>query len=344
MAAKGKATGPAATGRRGRPPEFASAADRQKAYRERRKEAGKATDTRQDTIRSLREELSRLKTTGSNDDISITALRNSAGELERRNRELEARCKWLEADLAQTRFQKNDRLQDLPAKRIVMRSRDLAEVFLVDYLGKPIEKGNEFERATKAALEFGRKAAQACSNIDEVIATLTRRQQITEQERAVLDAARTILTAVHNSATAIKLTAKSRGARIKQEEGARARQAEAAVKDAFPKPSVTDIVLLAAHLRLNHSWALRQLSRIRPEQAQLNDLDYYLTDLRKEVVDELQSLVANAMKDGQPAKEAAVTLRDTFNAERPGLERQHHGLIENITTCQVAAELSRAAR
>lgn len=347
MAAKGKdtkATPPAATVRRGRPPKFASAAARQKAYRDRRKQAGKAADTKQETIKSLREELLRLKSTGRDDEISITALRQSALDLERRNSALQARCEMLDADLAQTRFRKNDRLQELLAKRIIMRNRDLAAVFLVDYLGKPMERGQEFEAATKEAQEFGRKAAQASSNIVELVEKLTRRQQMTAEETAVLKAANAILADIHNRSTTIKVTAKSLAARIKLEEEGRARASKTAVGHAFPKVSVPEAVLLAMHLRLNHSWALNRISQIRPEQARAWDLDDYIEELSKEVLHELESLVANAMKGGQPAKEAAEALRAAFDAERPRLEQQHRGLIEQITTCQVAAELGRAAR
>ena len=311
MAAKGKdtkATPPAATVRRGRPPKFDSAAARQKAYRDRRKQAGKAADTKQETIKSLREELLRLKSTGRDDEISITALRQSALDLERRNSALQARCEMLDADLAQTRFRKNDRLQELLAKRIIMRNRDLAAVFLVDYLGKPMERGQEFEAATKEAQEFGRKAAQASSNIVELVEKLTRRQQMTAEETAVLKAANAILADIHNRLTTIKVTAKSLAARIKLEEEGRARWGrKTAVGHAFPKVSVAEAVLLAIYLRLNHSWAL---NRSFPDPAGASaSLGIWMIpsrELRKEVLHELELLVANAMKGGQPAKEAAL--------------------------------------
>ncbi len=343
---------------RGRPAKHVDAAAKQKAYRDRRRQNGLPADTRQDIIKSLRDEITRLRS-GQDalrrlqqellqreavvaEQERVIALAQSKPTDGRKVRDLEYKVFDLERELQMWKFKKADRLHELLAKRIVMPKRDLAAVFLVDYAGKPIEHGYEFERATKGSLEFGRKAATAASAISEIVATLDRKRQTTPEEKAILDTACKILGDIHGRAAHIKENAKTSSTRIKREEAAREEAAEIAVAMAFPKLDGSATMFLAVHLGIRHSSALDNLSKMKPETATKRDIDYYLEDLANDVRNSLQRQIENALIEGRAADATAQALRRAFDEARPDLEVRHKALSENIRVCQVAAELVKA--
>lgn len=241
------------------------------------------------------------------------------------------------------KYKKSQRIEELLGKRFMMPKRDLAAVFLADYLGKPIEKGFQFENAVKEALEFGRKAAVAASGIDEVSGRLNRKGQLLPVEKAILGAACTILGDVHLRATQIKESAKRSAERIKREEEARAKAAKVAVAAAFPDLKNMDVLLLVSYQFNLVGWgdfSRRALLVMRPETANKRDIGYEIEELTNHVRRNLQSLVEAAIVAGTPATEAAMGLRSSFDMARGGLENKYRGQIAHIRACQVAAVLS----
>lgn len=173
----------------------------------------------------------------------------------------------LEAEKESWRFKKSDRLRELLAKRVVMRDRDLGLVFLLNWNGERITQGYQFEQATKAAQEIGRKAASAGNAIAEIQSTLERKYQITPDEQAVLAAARFILADIHGRATHIKERARAAGTQKQKEDAARAQAAQAAVGKAFPAltpASIADAVRIALFLDLRHDYHFDELRAMRP--------------------------------------------------------------------------------
>lgn len=350
----------------GRKKIHADAAAKQRAYRVRRKKAGKPADTRQDTIASLRDEIARLTIDHGNlaaqrklleaskaalaERVAAVAEREAALSHakppdDRKLRDLEFKVRELERERDQWRFRKADKLRELLGKPFLMPKRQLAAVFLVDYLGKPIEQGYEFERATKEALEFGRKAATAGGAIAEIAARLERHRQLNEGERAILDAARAILSNIHNRATVIKESAKSDSQRIKREEAARAKAAAEAVTASFPKLEA-DAVHLAYYLGgsryVGSGYHLGELRKMRPETARKWDIDYHLEQLAGDVRNALNSRVEKSIKAGQNAREAAQSLVTAFEAARPEVEADNKVMLDQINICRVAAMLAEA--
>lgn len=319
--------------RRGRPAKYSSAAERQKAFRKRRKAAG-GGDSRQTTISSLRNEIAQLK--------AVLAAEQAAHKEHSAPpaavRELEWEIRSLKAERDIFKFRKSDRLRELLAKRLVMPKRDLSSVFLVDFLGKPIERDHQFDRATKEALEFGRKAALAVNTISETIRTLDRRQQISADETAVLDAAAGILEDIHRKSTRIKEHAKASSAQIKRAEAERRKFATAAVAKAFP-----DLTRQAVHLTLfledHGNYSLTKLRQMRPETVSPRDLHYHLDRLAEDSRSALIRRVEEAIDAGENADEAAGKIHATFTAATEKIETDNSREIENITTCLVAAQL-----
>lgn len=337
----------------GRQKVYASAAERQEAYRARLKEAGKPTDPRKDLIASLRDEIAQLRADHETLQLRVRqreeAIANREAALvtrtanDRKQRDLEYQVAALEHEIQQWKFRKADRLRELLNKRFIKHDRDLAAVFLVDYAGKPIERGFEFERATKAALEFGRKAATASGGIAEIAGKLARNHQINADEQAILDAAQRILSNLHDKATRIKESAKSDSERVKREEAARTKAAVAAVASAFPDLEA-DAMLLTYAISGRRNYHIELLAKMRPESASKWDLEYHLAQLVDEAREGLRYRVENAMKEGKAAAEAAMSMKATFDAARPRLEAEISSIIQNVRTCQVAARLTEAAR
>jgi hypothetical protein len=362
-------TQPTATAKRpGRPKIHTDAAERQRAYRARLKKAGKPADARQSTIASLRDEIARLtagqssldaqrklleaRSAALEDRIAAVAEREAAlaqirtkpGD-ERKLLDLEYKVATFERERQQWKFKQSDKLRELLGKRFMMPKRQLSAVFLVSYSGKPIEQGYEFERATKEALEFGRKAATAGGAIAEIAGRLERHQQLNADERAILDAARNILGDIHNRATIIKEGAKSDTQRIKREEAARRKAAEDAVAAAFPRLEA-DAVPLGIFVDGSPyggcGYRIKEIRGMRPETVSAWDIKYCLEDLAKEVRDELTQRVDKAIKAGEKAGAAAQALLAAFEAARPGIEVENKTMLDNLNTCRVAARLKEA--
>lgn len=335
----------------GRTAQYSSQAERQAAYRQRQQRA------HSEAVDALRAEIERLS--ASQVDLhelqqqlqareDAVAQREAALLLARKPkpidkhdqklRDLQWRVDQLESELGHWKFKKSSRIAELLKEKIVMPNRDLAAVFLVDFANKPIEKGYEFERATKAALEFGRKAASAGSAIGEIVGKLDRKTQITYEEKAVLDAAQKILVDIHYKTTRIKEGAKHNAAVIKAAEEVREKAAIAAIDKAFPDIS---LVQMTAFLGQRY-WDFNQLRLMRPERLDLFDLDYHVADLEKYLRWNLRDLVIEAIKKGQKADDAANALRDEYHANLPAIEAKHKADIDNLNACQVAAVLMRA--
>lgn len=316
--------------RRGRPAKFASQAERQAAYRARQDQA------RDGEVISLRDEIAALRA-----QLDAALARAKPAGDDRKLRDLEDKVRILEADLAMIKFRKSDRLRELLAKRLVMPERDLAAVFLVDYSGKPIEQGYEFDRATKGALEFGRKAALAVGTINEAVQMLERRRQITDDERAVLEAAAKILGDVHSKSTKIKERAKASGERAKREEAAREKAAADAVMAAFPALD-DDAAVLLYFLRDRLNYHFAELRKMRPDTATKWVLDYHLVHAARDARTNLERRVEKAIKAGEKADEAAGKLRAEFDEARPEIEAENKSVLDNINTCRVAVRLAEA--
>lgn len=280
----------------GRPGLYADAAARQRAYRQRRKRAGKPTDTRQDVITSLRDELDRLRASHAGLQAVQQELRQREDAVSEREavlarakpannqklRDIEYKVAALEHELQQWKFKKSDKLRELLDKQFILRDRDLATVFLVDFKGGPIERGYEFERATKLALDFGRKAASASSAIADLVGTLDRKSQINADEKAILDAAQRILGNLHLKSTRIKESAKAHSERVKREEAEREKAATSAVAIAFPDLAA-DVMLLIHFLGDAHNYDAEKLRRMRPETVTKWDIDNHTEQLERDV-------------------------------------------------------------
>lgn len=335
----------------GRPGVHVDAAARQRAYRERRKLAGLSTDLRKDLIASLRDEISRLQLGQQqvHQREDAVAAREAALERarptpdERKVRALEFKVAELEHERQQWKFKQTDKLRELLDRRFIMRNRDLAAVFLRDYLGKPIERGHEFERATKAALEFGRKAASASSAITDLVGTLERKGQINVDEQSILTAALRILGDIHARATRIKESAKADSQRTKREEDAREKAAAEAVANAFPSLAA-DAMLLIHFLKDGRNYHAVELRMLRPQTITKHDLDYHLENLASDVRYALCSMVVGAIKAGENATVAAQSLRSAFDEARPGIAAEIQSVLDGLRICQVAARLVDANR
>lgn len=334
--------------------------DRQAAFKERMRETGK----RQITVWVNTDQEQQVKGLLAGDPLPVTnsaaALTEERDTLAHRNAEmlaelaalreakyqkgkLEDEIESLRFDVDTWKYKKSQRIEELLAGRFLMQKRDLVPVFLVDYYGKPMEKGHQYESAVKSAQEFGRKAAVAATSISDVVSKLERKAQLLPGEKSVLEAARTILGDVHTQATLIKEGAKRSADKIKREDEARAKVARAAIATVFPNLQDAGILLMLSYQQeIIWDGNRRSLLVMRPETATVVDISYEVERLAEQVLAKLQSNVEKSIKAGVAAAEAAKALRDAFDVARPELEAKYRNQIDRIRACQVAAQLRRA--
>lgn len=327
--------------RRGRPAQYGSKAERQAAYRQRmlitRSKEIEALRACQSELHALQQELQARESAAIESETAEKKSNLSEKDVHKL-RDIEGRLDHMKSELALWKFKKASRIRELLEKKVIMPKRDLAAVFMVDYAGTPIETGYEFERATKKALEFGRRAASAGSAISEIAGTLSRKGQISHDEYAILSAAGKILGDIHSKATFIKESAKRNASAVKAAEAAREKAATIAIGKSFPDIAP---IQMTCFLGQRH-WEHEKLREMRPEKVDPFDIGYYVEVLEKSLRSDLRNRVISAIVQGHKADDAATALRAEYLAKLPEIEATHKTEIENLKACQVAAALIRA--
>jgi hypothetical protein len=337
--------------RPGRPAKYKSAAERQAAFRERRKSTGDSVDSRtvlRSENESLRNEIEQLKMdllTSREMEANTRQVANDAyakltkadiGAADRKLYAVERKLKDAQNELEGLKTKRGNHLRDLLSQNFVMPKRDIAAVFLAGHNGKMLEKGYEFEWATKDALEFGRKAAIAGSSIDEAIRKLMPRNQVTMDEIQILRAAQSILSDIHNRSTHIKEKAKRKADEVKALEMRREKAAKAVIAETFP---AIDLIQTTGFLGKNHNYHAEALRKLRPASITVHDAEYHTELLDRDLRSALVSRVVEAQEQGREAAEAAQELREQYLAALPGIEAERKAEIDNLNACLVAARL-----
>lgn len=269
-------------------------------------------------------------------------LRRQANDLDRREKEIEAR------EIALAKRASETAAYDIEAKsNFGERINKLVANFTMKKNGQgeqvKIDRGHLAKQRAQEMVNLSRQTALARTTINGLLKSYGKQGVLIEKEATTLEDAALVLYQISRAAGEAKDRVKATANRVALAEEKRQKEAMDAAKNIFPQISVSDAILLLGHLNKYPPlipYEIKMIKSIVPGNTK--DTDHYTDDAVRTASMRMREHIEDGIKAGKEASEVAAELLTAFNAAKPVLAAKYVEYVSHAITSVTAARLMEA--